>query len=170
VAKAPTVQPTPLARLRGQWREIVALAAAALLLGALAWRLGPPALHGWRAARARRAGSEASAFRRLRIAIRAGEPAALRGSLAHWAATAMPGGTCMSLSRLADAHGATALAGQMTVLDRALYAEVVPGAPGWSRAALERSVGEARELLLRSGRERIQSAQALAPLNPQDTQ
>lgn len=165
--RAMPVKAAPFALFGGRWREAVTLAIGVLLLGALSWRLVPPARRRLRDARRRRAASEAAAFRQLRSAIRGADASAIRGALTRWAELATPCGTGASLSRFADAPCAAALVVQTDALDRQLYAEPVPGAPNWSRKELERSVIAARKVS--SGR-RAAPPEELTQLNPRGTQ
>jgi len=169
-ARAQLVTPSGWRVLGARWREIVAPGLALLLLGASVWWLLPHAQRWMRKARARRAASEATAFRGLRAAIRTGDPAGVRRNLARWAAIAMPDGSFESLSRFAAAHGAKELATQMAALDRELYADAGTGGPGRSRATDERGLLAVRARLMQAGRERIRASPALTPLNPPDAQ
>jgi hypothetical protein len=152
--------------LRARWREAVALALAALLTVALARRLVPPARRRLREARRRRAGSEAAAFRRLRIAVRAGDASATRGALTRWMAAVQRDDPRASPGGFVGVPGDEALAAQVEALDRVLYAEAAGRAPEWSPPALLRGLVETRRRLLRARRGRAKAQADLQPLNP----
>jgi hypothetical protein len=152
--------------LRQRWREAVVLAMSVVLTGGLAWWLVPLARRRIRDARVRRAGSEAVAFRRLRRALRAGEPTAMREALADWVVTMSPDDPRASRSDLVAAYGDSALAAQVAALDRQLYAERTADAPSWSPPALERGLIAMRTRFLHSRRRRAKHPADLQALNP----
>jgi len=162
-AKAPSAR---FAGLAAKWKEV--LAATMLLLAAvlaLRW-LAPIARRRLSKWRIERAASEAAAFRRVRIAARGGDAAAVARAAAQWCASITPGKEHMTLRRFAHVHGDDLLAAQVEALERRLYREIPDRGTLWSVRDLVRGLAAARRRWLRRQPEYRPLPHALAPLNP----
>ena len=165
-AVPPHAQRPRFERLLSGWRELLAAALLLLATGLVLRWLVPATrrrLQGWRT---RRAASEAAAFRRVRVAARAGDPAAVRYAATQWSALALPGVDSMILSRFVREHGDDRLALQRESLDRLLYRPAADGGDSWSAPEFMRGLATARRHWSQSRRAHRPPEHALAPLNP----
>ena len=157
--------------LRQRWREAVVLATSVVLIGVLAWRLVPLARRRIREARVRRAGSEAAAFRRLRRALRAGEPHGDTRSSCRLDGRNVAGRPARVTRRLRrGVRRRQRWSRRLRHLTERLYAQRTADAPSWSPPALERGLIAARTHCLRSRRRRARHPADLQSLNPLATE
>ena len=157
--------PSLVERVAGSWRYAVA-GVSLLVLTTLAWRwLLPGVRRRLGERRARRAASEAVAFRRLDAAAREGDPAAVRCAATAWVARVADGEET-TLAAFVSRNGDDRLATQLATLDRLLYGTSAENRLALSLPAFVQGLAAARQLRSRALRATGTRRGVIAPLNP----